>query len=83
MMPEPENGQQRYHIVKITMPRDNGADQTFLKIRIILSGGGKTLSLSEIESKAALLFKWLTTLIDHRVIKRFGELLSEHLKGQT
>jgi len=35
----------------------------------------------EVETKAALLLKWLGTLINPRVLKRFGELLSEHLKG--
>lgn len=77
-MPEPEIAQ-RFQRVKITIPRNKKADQTFLKISILLSNGEDELSAQEVESKAILLLKWFSTLIDPRVLKRFGELLSEHL----
>ncbi len=80
-MPEIGQGYQR---VSITMPRNKETDPTFkniLKIRILLSNEGGEPSAQEVETKAALLLKWLGTLINPRVLKRFGELLSEHLKG--
>ncbi len=76
--PEPEIVQ-KFQKVKISIPRNKKADPTFLKIGILLSSGRDELSAQEVESKAVLLFKWFSALIDPQVLKRFGELLSEHI----